>query len=45
MILDIWSIYTKYLDQVNKADKKRIGIHTCVLELDQELYINNEKRE
>ncbi len=27
------SIYTKYLEQVNKADKKRNEIYTCVLKL------------
>ena len=45
MILDMQSIYSKYLDQVNKADKKCDEVHTCALGLKQELYINNEERE
>ena len=45
MILDIQSIYIEYLDQVNKADKKRDKIHIRVLRLEQELHISNEKRE
>ncbi len=45
MILDMWSIYTKYLDQANKADKERNEIHTRVLGLEQELHISNEERE
>ena len=44
MILDIWSIYTKYLNKANKADKERNEIRTCTLELEQELYISNEER-
>ncbi len=44
MILDIQSIYTKYLDQANKADKECNEIHTRVLELEQELHISNEER-
>ena len=34
MILDMRSIYTKYLDQANKTDKKWNEIHTCVLRLE-----------
>ena len=45
MILDIRNIYTKYLDQANKADKERYEIYTFALRLEQELYINNEERE
>lgn len=45
MILDMWSIYTKYLDQANKANKKCNEICTCILGLDQELYISNKERE
>ena len=45
MILDIQSICSKYLDQVNKADKKCNEVHTCALGLEQELHINNEERE
>ena len=45
MILDMQSIYTKYLDQANKVDKERDEIHTYALELEQELHISNENRE
>ncbi len=45
MILDMQSIYTKYLDQANKADKKRDEIHTRALGLEQELHISNEEKE
>ncbi len=45
MILDMQSIYTKYLDQANKADKENNEIYTCALGLEQELYISNEERE
>ncbi len=45
MILDMQSIYTKYLDQVNKADKERDEIYTHALGLEYELHISNEKRE
>ena len=45
MILDIRSIYTKYLNKANKADKKRDKIRTRILKLEQELHISNEKRE
>ena len=45
MILDMQSIYTKYLDQANEADKERDEIHTRALGLEQELHISNEERE
>ena len=45
MILDIQSIYTKYLNKANKANKKRDEICTCVLTLEEELYISNEEKE
>ena len=45
MILDIWSIYTMYLNKANKKDKKRDEIRTCMLKFEQELHISNEKRE
>ena len=45
IILDIRSIYTKYLDQANEANKERDEIYTRVLRLEQELHISNEKRE
>ena len=45
MILDIWSIYTKYLKKANKADKKHDEIRTCALGMEQKLYISNEKKE
>lgn len=34
MILDLQSIYTKYLNQVNKTDKKRNEIHIYALKLE-----------
>ncbi len=45
MILDMQSIYTKYFDQVNEADKERNEIHTCALRLEQELHMSNKERE
>ena len=45
IILNMWSIYTKYLGHTNKANKKYNKIHTCILRLKQELYISNNKRE
>ena len=45
MILDIQSIYIKYLNQVNKANKKHNKIYIYALKLEQELHINNKKRE
>lgn len=45
MILEMRSIYTKYLDQTNKANKERNEKHTCALGLEQELHISNKKRE
>ena len=44
MILDMQSIYTKYLNKANKADKKCDDIHIRTLRLEQELYISNEER-
>ena len=44
MILDMRSIYTKYLNKANKIDKKRNKIHTCVLKLEQEVYISDKER-
>ena len=45
MILDMRSIYTEYLNEANKADKKRDEIRTRALGLEQELHISNEERE
>ena len=45
MILDMWSIYTEYLNKANEADKKRDEICTHALGLKQKLYISNEERE
>ena len=45
IILDIRSIYPKYLNKANKANKKRDEIYTCALELEQEFYISNEEKE
>ena len=45
MILDIQRIYTKYLDQANKADKECDEIYTYAFGLEQELHISNEVRE
>ena len=39
------SIYTKYLNKANEADKKRDEIRTRALKLELKLYISNEKRE
>ena len=39
------NIYTKYLNKTNKIDKKRDEICTCMLKLEQELYISNKKKE
>lgn len=44
MILNIRNIYTKYLGQANKADKKCNNIYTCKLKLEKELYINNKEK-
>ena len=38
------SIYIKYLNKVNKPNKKRNEIRTCALGLEQELYISNKER-
>ena len=45
MILDIRSIYTKYLNKANKENKKRDKIRTCALELEPEIHISNKKKE
>ena len=45
MILDMRSTYTKYLNKVNKVDKKRNKICNCALRLEQEVHISNEERE
>ena len=45
MILDIQSIYTKYLNKANKANKKCDEIRTRKLGVEQELHIGNEERE
>ena len=44
MILDMRSIYNKYLNKANKRDKKCDEIYTYALKLEQELYIKNKKR-
>ena len=44
MILDMRSIYTKYLNKANEANKKRDEIRTRVLELEQELHISNKEK-
>lgn len=45
IIFDMQNNYTKYLDQINKVDKKRNKIRICALKLEQKLYISNKKRE
>ena len=45
MILDMRRIYTKYLNKLNEADKKRDEIYTCMLEIEQKLHISNEEKE
>ncbi len=45
MILDIYNIYTKYLNQVNYADEQCKDIRTIALELKQELQISNNERQ
>lgn len=44
MILDMWSIYTKYFDQTTKANKKYDRIYTCTSKLKQKLYISNKEK-
>ena len=39
MILDMWKIYTEYLDQANEADDQRNQIQTCALGLEQDHHI------
>ena len=43
MILDMQSIYTKYINKINKVDKKHDEIRTCTLKLEQKLDICNKK--
>lgn len=45
IILDMQSIYTKYLEQANKGDIEHDEIHICALGLEQELHISNEEIE
>lgn len=45
MILDIRSIYTKYLDYIIKTEKDCDKIQICTLKLKQKLHISNEKKE
>ena len=35
MILDMWIIYSKYLNQANKVDKEYNEIRTRMLDLEQ----------
>ena len=44
MILDMRSIYIKYFNKTNKADKKRDEIRTRMLGLEQKFYSSNEER-
>lgn len=44
MILDMWSMYSEYLDQTNKVDKKRDKIHIYAFKLKREFYISNEEK-
>lgn len=44
IILAIQSIYTKYLNQAKKIDKKQEKIRICTLKPEQELYISNKKK-
>lgn len=39
------NIYTEYLDQVNKINKKYYKIYTYKLGLKQKFYISNKKKE
>lgn len=45
IILDIKSIYTKYFNLANKANKQYNKIYTLVLGLEKDFYISNDKRE
>ena len=45
IMLDMRYIYTKYLNEANKTDKKCDEIYICALGLEQELYISNKERE
>ena len=45
MILDIYNIYTKYLNQVNHTNKQYNQIQTIALGLEQELQISNNKKQ
>lgn len=42
IILDMQRIYTEYLKEVNKANKKFDKICIYILRLEQKLYINNK---
>ena len=44
MILDMCTIYTKYLNMANNADKQYNQISTIALGLEQELQISNNKK-
>ena len=45
MILDMQSIYIKYLNKTKKIDKKRDEICIYALGLEQKLYINNKEKD
>ena len=45
MILDIWKIYIKYVNQANKAYNQYDQIWVDILELKQDLYLSNEEKE
>ena len=44
MILNMRNIYTKYLNQINQADKQCKKFETITLGLEQEFQINNNER-
>ena len=44
MILNMHTIYTKYLNQTNNADKQYNQIQTVTLRLEQKLQISNNKK-
>ena len=44
MILNICTIYTKYLNQANNVNKQYNQIHTIALGLEQKLQISNNKK-
>ena len=45
MILNMQSIYGKYLNKANKTNIKHDEICISVLEVEQKFYISNKKRE